>query len=250
MLLGFLVINCAGVIFTHAQGETAPVAEVEAAAEGQGLTFETKLREVTTKPETKVVKVEYAFTNNTANDITIVEYDAPCTCFSARLRRPDGKQEFTFKPGEKGVLIGALEFENFKGTIDKKIWVRTSDDAKDKPSIILTARVTIPTLISPDKAALEWDVGGALEAQVFHIKVDHTEPIKIVKHSMGFGAEEHFDFKMETILEGADYKVTVIPKKTDTPMLGALRFYTDSPMQRYKMVQVFLNVSKKKEKKP
>jgi len=209
-------------------------------------TFEAKTKKVLTKPETKIIFVEYPFQNNTQETIEIIEYDAPCTCMGARLRRPDGKQSLIFKPGEKGVVIGKLDFGNFTGSIDKKIWIRTSKDPKGEPSIILTASVTIPTLIGPDKAGLNWVEGGELTPQVFNIKVNHTKPIKIIRHAMGFGADEFFAYKIETIKEGQEYKVTVTPKKTNAPSLGVLRFYTDHELQRYKMVQVFLTINKKK----
>jgi len=165
---------------------------------------------------------------------------------SARLRRADGSTNFAFKPGEKGVVIGKLDFENFTGSIDKKIWIRTSEDEKGSPSIVLTASVTIPTLISPDKSAIKWDLNGEKTAQTIMINVENDEPIHILNHSLGYGADEVFEYTLETVEKGKTYKVVVTPKSTETPTIGVLRFFTDHEQQRYKTVQIFLNVSKKK----
>ncbi len=212
-----------------------------------GLRFDKILKEVTTKPDTKAVFIEFAFENKSDEIVTIVEYDAPCTCMGARIRRPDGLESRVFKPGDKGVIIGKLEFENFKGTIDKMITIRTDKDKTADPSIQLTCRVTIPVVIGADVEKLEWVVGGALEAKEFSIKVNYSKPINIAKHKMGFGGDKYFDYKLEVISEGREYKVTVTPKKTNVPIVAPLKFYTDSEITRFKLVQVFVNISPKKK---
>ncbi|MGJ8656306.1 MAG: hypothetical protein ACSHX6_07640 [Akkermansiaceae bacterium] len=213
------------------------------------LTFEKKLKEVTTKPDVEVVNIEFDFVNNTDEVIKIVNYDAPCSCMEARLNRADKKNSLVFAPGDKGTLIGMLEFGTFSGTIDKVIKVRTDKDVGDEPSIILTSRVTIPKLIATDKETLVWQVGDKLEAKEFSIKVDaeSATPIKVVEHKYGFGTDEMFDYKMETMKEGREYKVTVTPLKTDAPTMGVVKFYTDSTIARYKMVQIFLLVDHPKK---
>jgi hypothetical protein len=212
-------------------------------------TFEKKLKAVTAKPDAEVVYVEFDFQNNSDEVITILNFDAPCSCMGARLKREDKKNSLVFAPGAKGKLIGVLEFENFKGTIDKVIKVRTDKDKGDEPSVILTCRVTIPVLIATDEEQLNWKVGAKLEPKEFRIKVsDKSEtPIKIVNHKHGFGVSDVFDYKLETIKEGREYKVTVTPLKTTEPSIGVVKFYTDSKIPRYKLVQIFLLVDHPKK---
>ena len=212
-------------------------------------TFDKKLKEVTAKPDAKVVYVEFEFENKSDETITIVNFDAPCSCMGARLKREDKKNSLVFEPGTKAKLIGVLEFENFKGTIDKVIKVRTDKDKSKEPSIILTCRVTIPVLIATDKQQLNWEVGDKLEPKEFRIKVaeESETPIKIVRHQHGFGVSDVFDYKLETIKEGREYKVTVTPLKTTEPSIGVVKFYTDSNIQRYKMVQIFLLIDQPKK---
>jgi len=211
---------------------------------GAELTFSKTLKEVTTKPDIEVVNIEFEFENKSDETITIVEYDAPCACMEARVLRANKTKSLVFKPGEKGKVIGLLDFGTFSGTIDKVIKIRTNKDPLDKPSITLTCRVSIPKLIKADKETLEWQVGDALEAKTFKIYVaeESKTPINIIKHEYGFGANEIFDYTLETINEGSEYTVTVTPKKTAEPTMGVVKFYTDSKIPRYKLVQIFLLV--------
>lgn len=212
-----------------------------------GLTFERTLAEVTTKPDTQAVYIKFPFENKSEETVTILEYDAPCTCMGARIRRPDGLESLVFKPGDKGVILGKLDFENFKGTIDKMITIKTDKDETDEPSIKLTCRVTIPTVIGANVEFLQWSVGGDLDAKEFMINVDNKEPINLTKHEIGFGGEQYFDYKLETIKAGKKYKVTVIPKSTKKPIIAPLKFYTDSAIERFKLVQIFVSISPEKE---
>ena len=212
-------------------------------------TFDTKLKEVTTRPDVELVRVPFEFQNNTDEEITIVNYDAPCSCMEARMVRPDKKNSLVFAPGEKGTVIGMLEFGTFKGTIDKVIKIRTDKDKGEEPSIVLTCRVTIPVLIATSQESLRWKMRDKLEPKVFSIKVaDESEtPINIVEHKHGFGASDVFDYKIETVKEGREYKVTVTPLKTTEPTMAYVKFYTDSKIRRYKMVQIFLFVEHAKK---
>jgi len=177
------------------------------------LTFAKTLKEVTTLPNVEVVKVSFDFENTSDSAITIMEFDAPCACMEARILREDKTDSLVFKPGEKGSVIGELDF----GT---------------------------PKLIAADKETLEWQVGEAKEKKTFMIKIskDSDAPINIISQKHGFGTDEVFDCQLETVKAGLEYKVTVVPKKTDKPAMGVVKFYTDSKIARYKLVQVFLLV--------
>ena len=208
------------------------------------LTFVKTLQEVTTRPDVELVEVSFEFENTSDKTVTIVEYDAPCACMEARMIRADKSNSLVFKPGEKGSIVGLLDFGTFSGTIDKVIRIRTNNDPVKKPSIVLTSRVTIPKLIKADKETLKWQVGDALGKKTFVIKVseESSTPINIVSDKHGFGTDEVFSYHIETVKKGSEYKVTVEPKKTDVPAMGVVKFYTDSKIARYKLVQVFLLV--------
>jgi len=215
-------------------------------AAGGELSIDAKLKEVTAKPDAMVVTIPFYYENKTDDVITIKNFNAPCTCMGARMVRDDGKRSLVIAPGEKGKIIGVLEFGNFKGTIDKVIEISTEKDPENKPSIILTCRVTIPILIATDKNKLTWDVGGALEPKEFRIKVaeESKTPLHVVKHEFGFGASEGFKYDIEIVTEGREYKVTVTPLKTNEPSVDYIKFHIDSSIPRYKLVQIYLMVER------
>ncbi len=208
---------------------------------GGGLVFVEKVREVTTKPDVELVEVEFEFENKGDKTVAIVNYDAPCSCMEASLKRKDGKRSMEFAPGEKGTVVGILDFGTFKGTIDKVIRVRTDEgDA----AVVLTCRVTIPALIATDQVRLSWEVGSKLESKEFRIKVakESVTPIHVVRHEYGYGTGDFFAYKLEEVEKGREYKVTVTPLKTGKPTMGVVKFYTDSKIGRFKLVQIFLLV--------
>ncbi len=212
-------------------------------------TFKETIRAVTAKPDAKTVYVEFDFQNNSDQTITILNFNAPCTCLNVKLRREDQKESFVFEPGVKGTVIGMLDFENFKGTIDKVIEIRTDQDEGKKPSIVLTCRVTIPVLIRTDKANLGWKVGADLTPQEFRIIVSEESEslIKIIDDQAGYGVDANFKYEMEMITDGREYKVTVTPLHTKSPSIGVVKFMTDCKIPRYKKVQIFLNVDHPKK---
>ncbi len=216
---------------------------------GAELTFEKTLKEVTTRPDVTVLRVSFHFQNKSDEAIKIVEYDAPCICMDAKLMRADEKKSFVFQPGEKGTVIGVLDFGRLKGTIDKVIKIRTDKDKGKEPSIVLTSRVTIPELIYSDTRSVKWEVGEKLDPKVFMIKVtdDRETPISIARHSNVFGISKVFKYEVESVNDGRGYKVTVTPLSTATPRMEALRFYTDSKIPRYHSFSVGLIVDHPKK---
>ncbi len=243
MVIRFSVFSCIGLLVV------AVCLYCLRGGKGGELTFDSTLKEVTTRPDVRVLRVPFNFQNTSDEAIKIVEYDAPCICMDAKLMRADEKKSFVFQPGEKGTVIGVLDFEKLKGKIDKVIKIRTDKDKGKDPSIVLTARVTIPELIESDTNAVRWTVGDALEAKFFMIKVtDKREtPIRVARHSNVFGSSKVFKYEVEALNDGRDYKVTVTPLKTDTPVMESLRFYTDSKIPRYHSFSVGLIVDHPKK---
>ncbi|MFC4994479.1 DUF1573 domain-containing protein [Rubritalea tangerina] len=211
------------------------------------LSFETKEQSVDAAADAKKVEVLFPFKNTSDEDVIVERYDAPCTCMSAMLKggeRLSKDGPVLFKPGQEGVFKGVFELGNFKGTVDKKIVVWARGDSDEKPSIILSTKVTIPYLIAAFPHSLVWDLGAEAESKEIVVKVDHEDPIKIVKHSC---SSPEVEYTFETVKEGYEYKLTVTPKTTKKVLFAALRLTTDSKNPRYKVVQTFMTVKPKKK---
>lgn len=206
------------------------------------LTFEKTLVEVKAKPDVEVVHAKFAFENKSKETITITRYNAPCSCMSAKIIRADKKKSMSFAPGEKGEIEGILEFGNFKGTIDKGIQLYTDQNDGDEPVVELTTRVHIPVLIDAEPTSLSWRVGEQKAAKEVWVKIMEGVNIKVVSMDCGFGTEEKFDIEQGEAAEGVDYVLKVRPKATDKPILGVVRLRTDSEIERYKVIQIFVTV--------
>ncbi|MEO1856647.1 MAG: DUF1573 domain-containing protein [Rubritalea sp.] len=211
------------------------------------LTFKTKDKSIAAAADAKKVEIIFPFKNFSTEEVTVMRYDAPCTCMSAQLKggTPISKNgPVRFAPGEEGAFKAIFELGNFKGTVDKKIVVWAKGDTEENPSIMLTTKVTIPYLIAAFPQSLLWNIGEELKPKVITIKVDNADPIKIIKHSC---SSPQIDYMLETVKEGFEYKLTITPKSTEKVLFAALRLTTDSDNPRYKTVQTFTTVKPKRK---
>jgi len=208
------------------------------------LHFETNIRKVTVSPDAREIEMLFPFENKTSEVVEIRKYDAPCSCMSAKLK--GGKQvesgAIAFAPGERGVIKGIFELGNFKGTITKKIVVWTSKDSDEKPSIGLITKVTVPALVSATPTSLIWEVGSNTDTKEISIKMKGTEPIKILSQD---SSSENIEYEVVTVKEGFEYLIKVTPKSTDKVTFAALRFRTDSKVERFKTLQTFMTIKPK-----
>lgn len=207
------------------------------------MVFKTKLVEIKALADAKVVTAEFPFEIKGAEGAEIISREAPCTCLSADVlpHNPDRSAKLKWAEGEAGKIVGRFEMGNFKGTVDKAILLKMR--GQEEP-IQLVVRVTIPVLFAIEPSTHNWEVGGALIPKVFKIKVNHSEPIHILKT---MGQMDDYPYEIRTIKDGWEYEVTVVPKSTESPGMGRLAFYTDCKIERHKRHQVFtvIRVSRK-----
>lgn len=193
------------------------------------MVFERKLVEIHASPDSKSVIGEFPFVIK-GKDETIKEYDAKCICLGARVEplNPDRSAKLHWKVGESGKMLGKLDVSKFLGTVDKAIELKLEGESEP---IVLTLRVQIPELVALEPANLKWDLGGPAEPQTMKIKVKHTKPIRIIKHT---GNNPRFDYEFKVIKEGWEYEMVVTPKDTASSGLGMLSLTTDCEFPRFK----------------
>ncbi|MDB4353860.1 hypothetical protein N9Z02_01010 [Akkermansiaceae bacterium] len=206
---------------------------------GAEMIFKTKLVEVTAQPDVDVLNVDFPFEVK-GGPSEIVEYDAPCSCLTARIEplKADRSTKLKWEEGESGKVIGRFKMGNFKGTIDKAIVLKMK--GSEEP-IQLVVRVTIPVLFDIQPSTLQWKIGEGATTKIFKIKVNNDQPINLVKHS---GTSNNFPYQVKTIKEGWEYELTVTPQSTATPGMGMIRLETDSAIKRHQRHQVFVVVKK------
>lgn len=210
------------------------------------LQFDSQLKAVTLKPDQTRTEILFPFKNASDKDITIMRYDAPCSCMSAKLKGGQRQSNGTilFKPGESGVVKGIFVLENMKGTVDKQIVLWLNDDKEDEPSVVLTAKVTIPELIKADPISLQWDLNAPANTQEIIITVSDASPINLVKDEC---SSPLIDYQIVTKRPGFEYVLKVTPKKTDQIVFGAIRFKTDSKNPRFQSLQTFVTIKPPKK---
>lgn len=201
----------------------------------KGFTFVKNRIEVTAAPNAKKITVPYLFENKTKRTIKIARYDSACSCLSAKVK--GGKLEY--KPGEKGELKVDFELGSFSGVVEKTVLLWTTDDGEETPSSVLTVALTIPVLFEVSPKTVFWDQNGDKKPKTVKLKVNHTDPIKILSHS---GTNENFAYELKTIRDGWEYEIIVTPKDVSLPAFGMIKLATDSSIPRYQRQMSFVCV--------
>jgi len=203
----------------------------------RGLSFTQNKKSVTVKPDAKLVSIPFDFENKSKRTITIARYDSACSCISARVAEPLGKM--TYKPGEKGKIVVDFELGRFSGKVVKTLMLWTKDDPANAPSSVLTSEITIPSLFDVTPPTLFWDQKGNNKPQSFKIKVNNTQPIRILDLS---GTNKNFPYELKTIRDGWEYEIIITPQDVNTPCMGILKITTDAAIKRFQILQNFVCV--------
>lgn len=197
------------------------------------LIFEKSEVDVKLGPEEDEVRVEFPFVVG-KKAVEIADYDAPCSCLEARI---SDNGRLKWEPGEKGTVQGIFKSGNFRGKLEKMIVMRMKGE--QEPSVRLTVRMELPTLVVIEPKTLFWSQNEKPQAKSFKLTVNHDEPIHIVDAS---GTNEQFPFEVKTIKEGKEYEIVVTPKSLEERGFGLLRIKTDSKFAKHKSYQAFMAI--------
>ena len=230
-------MKIANVLFLILVGGIAPLS-----AE---MVFETKSVEVTVKPGQNLAMGLFPF-KIVGEDERIVKADAFCTCLTPQVPLgPDRTAKLDWKVGEKGVIKGRFETEQFLGTVEKSIKIFL--EGKKEP-VILNFQVIIPELIKLEPATLKWNLGESPDERVVKISVNHDKPIRIVS-DMG-NNDKVFPYTLKTIKEGWEYELRIKPTSTEKSGIGMISLRTDSPFPRFKRKVLYAVVRPKTTGEP
>lgn len=204
---------------------------------GAALAFENKTVEVTAKPGTEQVTLVFPFENKSGETIEIERQASPCGCIKAEIK--DGKM--TYAPGDKGGVTAIFKVGNLQGTVSKNVVIWQKGDKATAPSVILTAVIEIPELVSITPKSLNWKAGEENGAKAFTIKVNEGETI----HVTGMvTTNNHFAPQLKTITDGREYQITITPKDTREAGFAILKITTDSQNPRFSRLQGFATITR------
>jgi len=202
------------------------------AAHSAPLKFAETLREVHATADAKTVTTDFTFTNRSDKPVTISRYESACSCMKVEIS--DAKLRYA--PGESGIIRAEFDMGNFSGEVDKTIAIWLDGDAKDKPSITLTARVHIPVIINIEPKTVTFSLKDKPNPQTIAITMHDTKPIRITKVS---SSSENFHHELKTIADGKSYELVVTPLDLSKPALAIFRIETDCTLSKHKTQQAF-----------
>ncbi len=222
-----------------AKPKTDEVRQQQAPEAGQaaGLVFPEIRKEVHAEPDVNAVTTDFEFTNKSNKTITVVKYDAACSCMAVSIK--DSKLRYA--PGESGVVRTEFNMGNFSGEVDKSATLWLDGDPEDKSSLVLTVHVVIPELVSLEPKTVKWEVNEAPTPKTVHIKINHTEPIHVLSVT---STNELYTQQLKTVEDGKTYELIVTPLDVKTPSLGIMRLVTDSKIKRFQTQMAFTQVLK------
>lgn len=195
--------------------------------------------EVKPKPEDETVTVAFTFRNKGDKPVTILNLESGCSCLSSSL---DAR---TYAPGASGTGKAEFKVSSFVGRHEKSVTV-TTDDPK-QPQWVIPFVLDVPAVVEIEPKTLQWWLGGEAAEKTCVIKILTEEPIKVTNVT---STRESVTYKLETVKEGKEYRITVKPNSTEEVVMGALKIETDSQIPKYQRQLAFFSVFRKPENAP
>lgn len=178
--------------------------------DGQELRF-------TAEPGQESVSGTFVYRNTGRQALTITEIRPSCGCTVIRSGRR------RVEPNEKGEIPFEMALIE-PGYQRKLLYVRT--DHPQQPMIVLRIVAEKAERLRIDRRTLVWRTGAEPEPQQTTISVIGEEPVKIREVSCN---REQFELRLQTVMEGREYLLTVTPKHTDQIAYAMITLDTDLP---------------------
>ena len=199
------------------------------------LVFDSLKKEVKAEPDARQVICDFSFENTGKEMLSVESFSASCSCMTVMISQ-NGKLDYA--PGEKGTIRSTFDMENFTGEVDKNVLIWMKGDPKEKPSITLVVHVIIPVLVNIQPRTVQWNGSAPWETKTMKIEMNHSEPIKILRASVG---NPLFAAELKTIEEGKSYELLVTPiaKSDAAPGMAVIHIETDCKIDKQKKQMAF-----------
>jgi hypothetical protein len=215
---------------------TAWLSVTAAAPAAGGLRFDKSRLEIKVAPEQQQVEAAFEFTNHGLHPALIEAVASDCACLKAEAPKD------AIAPGATGKVSSLFEIGNFRGLVEKPLWVTVRQDGR-KHRVPLDVAIVVPELVELRPRTLTWTAGDKTGQQSFRVKVLWNEPIRLL--SVECSRPEDFDLRIETRAEGREYIVHARPLVTDRPAIAAVRFVTDCRIAKYRTPIGFVHVRRR-----
>lgn len=210
-----------------------------AAAEPDGLHFESDKVEVDAGPGDDTVEVKFAFRNDLDQPVEVVSILSNCgACLVAEAT------EGEIAPGASAEIRAVFRTGRFSGTVNQHLNAvfRSGGETFRR---VLGVAVTIPEVVVIEPPTIRWDISGELNEQHFTVRMALDEPIHLLQASV---SREEFSLRIEEVEEGRLYRVHVTPTgEFPHPLLGLVSFETDCRYEKFRNAMGFLSVEHPRE---
>ena len=186
------------------------------------------------RPDQQQLEAVFEFENRGDTPAQILSVTSGCQCLQAK--GPEGE----IPPGAKDKVIGIFKIAQFPGITEKTLQVRISENGETR-NLDLTVAVETRELVHAEPRTAIWTIGEAKDEKTFTVTMNDEEPIRLLAVEPSLPG---FAIRLETIKEGAEYRVHIQPETADTPTLGVFRFKTDCKFPRFASPVAFGHVRK------
>lgn len=178
------------------------------------LRFDKKVIEASVEPDVKSYAFEFPFENAGSAPITITEISTSCGCTVAELEKKE------YAPGENGVIKGSISVGGKKGVQRQSVYVKTSEDSKER--IGLQLAINVPELLEIKPGVVFWRKGSQPEIKEIQLvpNADYDLKIKSVE-------SEHNLFGVELVDEEASQVLAVVPVNTAENVRDTIRIHAE-----------------------
>lgn len=180
------------------------------------LKWENPWQEFQRDPEVEYVEATFKFTNTGATPVSVKSVKTSCGCTTAEMAKK------TYLPGETGVVTANFHFGDRVGAQRKIVTVKTVDGISQDLNIVVyihRAMTLTPSLVYWKKAQ------DALPQAV----TLNTEPGQVVHVTRVTSPNPRFAVQLETVTEGAQYRVLIAPTSTVEKDKAEITVQTDYP---------------------
>lgn len=201
--------------------------------ETTGLSFTPEVFEIHAEAADDVVTARFEVTNDSAENIHIVELATSCACLDVRADAND------IAAGTTLAVEADFSLEKLIGTTEKYVIIHT--DHPDYAKVRLAVRARVDPIYEIKPLTLDWKVGEAPEAKEISFKIVRDKPIHIT--GLHSSREQSFSVAMRAIEAGREYRIVLTPNTTEKALLGFIRAETDCEIEKYSTELMYFKVS-------
>jgi Protein of unknown function (DUF1573) len=191
-------------------------------------------------PLAESVEAAFQFTNTTARPVTITEIRSSCGCTVPQL------EQKIYVPGESGTIRAVFTLGERVGQQEKTIMVTTAEP--DFSSVVLTLRVSIPTLFEVTPFFVIWNVDEPPTPKSVKLRLVAPELLSLDSVT---SRHTNFDATATAVAEDPNTRaVSITPRSTAQATNGGIEINLKAPDGRSRLVTIYAMIRQNRAPTP